>query len=79
MNIPKRLSPIPNTSDEPHAFLIGFFEILCPWKPQHHDQGIELRYIKDEYHYYLAGRGIGFIILLLILIGIAKLTKVLLL
>jgi len=31
--------------------------------------------LMGEYHYYLAGRGIGFITLLLILIALAKLFK----
>jgi len=31
--------------------------------------------LKEEYHYYLAGRGIGFIALICIMIGIAALIK----
>ena len=63
------------TMDELHAFVIGFFEVLCPWKPF---RSMPLEYpspLMGEYHYYLAGRGIGFITLLLILIALAKLFK----
>jgi len=63
------------TSDELHAFAIGFFESLCPWKPI---IGMPIDYpspLKGEYHYYLAGRGTGFIALLLILLGLIKLAK----
>ena len=63
------------TPDELHAFVIGFFEVLCPWKPHYHNQVPVPSPFKGEYHYYLARRGIGFIILLLILIGLAKLIK----
>lgn len=67
------------TSDEQHAFIIGFSETLCPWKPHYHNRVPVPSPLKGEYHYYTAGRALGFISLLLILSGIAKLTKVLLL
>ena len=67
------------STEEIHAFTLGFFEVLCPWKPQHRLGVATPKYLKDEYHYYLAGRGIGFIALLLILAGIAKLVQVILL
>jgi len=67
------------TSDELHAFVIGFFEVLCPWKPRHSLLITDYPSLKEEYHYYLAGRGVGFITLLLILIGLCKLGKNLLL
>lgn len=63
------------TSDELHAFAIGFFETLCPWKAQYHDALPVPSPLKGEEHYYLAGRGVGFPTLLLILIGIAKLIQ----
>jgi hypothetical protein len=63
------------TQDELHAFVIGFSETLCPWKPYYHNQVPVPSPLKGEYHYYLAGRGFGFIALLLILTGIAKLFK----
>jgi len=67
------------TMDELHAFVIGFFEVLCPWKPGHL---MPMEYpspLKGEYHYYLAGRGIGLVALILIVIGLCKLGKELLL
>jgi len=67
------------TPDELHSFLIGFFEVLCPWPPRHHLTMAPMGDLLKEYHYYMAGRGLGFITLLLILLGIARLTKVLLL
>ena len=63
------------TSDERHAFVIGFFEILCPWKPRYAAPMENSTIIETEFHYYLAGRGGGFITLLLILLAIAKLTS----
>ena len=69
----------PLTSNELHAFLIGFSETLCPWKARYACPMESSTIIETEFHYYLAGRGCGFISLLLILIGIAKLVhKVLL-
>ena len=63
------------TPDELHAFVIGAAETFCPWRPRH---PMSLEYpspLKGEYHYYLVGRGIGFIALLLILIALCKLIK----
>ncbi|MBA7560749.1 hypothetical protein ES708_02380 [subsurface metagenome] len=63
------------TTDEIHAFVIGFFEVLPPWKP-HYPMPLEYPSpLKGEYHYYRPGRGAGFIALLLVLIGLAKLGK----
>jgi hypothetical protein len=67
------------TSKEIHAFLIGYFESLCPWKAYYHDKLPLPSPLKGEEHYYFAGRSAGFITLLLILVGIAKLVQVLLL
>jgi len=63
------------TSDELHAFAIGFFEVLCPWKPRKSIEAAAPKCLEGEYHYYLAGRGTGFISLLLILLGLIKLGK----
>lgn len=60
---------------EGHAFLIGFFEVLCPWPARTWLSGERLNELLSEYHYYMAGRGLGFPVLLLILIALAKLTK----
>jgi hypothetical protein len=72
-----------STSEELHAFLIGFFEILCPWPPRiripspstgegkgEGDNPNEA--VLTEYHYYLAGRASGVIAW----IAIAKLIQV---
>ena len=67
------------TGDELHAFVIGFFEVLCPWEARYIPFNIPPSPVKGEEHYYLAGRGIGFIALLLILTGLAKLFKEILL
>lgn len=51
-----------NTADELHDFIIGFFEVLCPW-PTSTDKGKcgegLLKTISKEYHYYLFGRGVA--------------------
>ena len=61
------------STDEIHAFLIGFFEVLCPW-PAHYKDNLPVPSpLEGEEHYYLAGRALGFPVLLLILIGLAKL------
>jgi hypothetical protein len=72
-----KLKTFLNSPDELHAFIIGFFEVLCPWKPRY---SMPLEYpshLKGEYHYYLTGRGIGFTALLLIIIALCKLVEVL--
>ena len=43
-----------STSEEFHAFLIGFFEVLCPWPPRHSINPTNPT--NSEYHYYLGGR-----------------------
>jgi len=72
-----------STPEEWHAFLIGFFEILCPWPPWvripspstgegkgEGDNPSET--VSTEYHYYLGGRACG----VLAWIAIAKLIQV---
>ncbi len=64
-----------STSDERHAFLIGFLETLCPW-PAHYKDNLPVpSSLKGEEHYYLAGRASGFITLMLFCIAIAKLVQ----
>lgn len=60
--------------EEVHSFLLGFFEILCPWKPRYPMTSQAEFTPNKEYHYYLAGRALGFPLLVLILIALAKLT-----
>jgi len=51
-----------NTENEWHSFIIGFFEILCPWPPRHRMPADYYKNIVNgEYHYYLGGRGAGVI------------------
>lgn len=50
-----------NTTDELHAFAIGFFEVLCPWPPRYQDPLQWPAGLKQEYHYYTLGRGIAVI------------------
>ncbi len=64
-----------NTTEEHHAFIIGFMETLCPWRARYPmNDNAEFK-IDKEYHYYISGRGIGFIGLLLISCGISALLK----
>lgn len=63
------------TTDELHAFVIGAAETFCPWKPRHPMSMEENNPLKGEYHYYLAGRGVGFIALLIVLLILVKLIK----
>ncbi len=63
------------TTDELHAFVIGAAETFCPWPARYKINKSVNLYIQSEYHYYLAGRGTGFLALLLILIALAKLIK----
>ena len=60
-----------NTVEEWHSFAIGFCEILCPWRPQVRAVGKDLDYIQGEYHYYLFGRALGFVALMVILTALS--------
>ena len=64
-----------STWAERHTFLIGFFEVLCPWPARTWLSGGRLNELLSEYHYYLAGRAAGLPVLLLILTGLAKLIE----
>ena len=70
-----KLKTLFSNPSEWHAFVIGFFEVLCPWKAYYKNNIPNPPCLKDEYHYYLAGRGIGFIALLFLLVLITKFTK----
>jgi len=70
-----KLKTLLSTPGEWHALVIGFFEVLCPWKPRIKLLTDDNNYLQGEEHYYMAGRGAGFPVLLLILIGFAKLFK----
>ena len=62
-----------DTPEEWHAFLVGFFEMLPPWPSRYHLTMKPMGELLKEYHYYMAGRALGFVTLLLILIGLANL------
>ena len=64
--------------DELHAFVIGFSETLCPWKARYACPMENSTILETEFHYYLAGRALGFPTLLLTLISLAKLVQVVL-
>jgi len=55
-----------STGEEWHAFLIGFFEVLCPWPARHPMKEDYLFRIENEHHYYLGGRASGVIAWLII-------------
>lgn len=61
-----------DTPQEWHASAIGFFEVLCPWPPRTWLSGPALEKLLGEYHYYMLGRGLGFVALLFLLCGIVK-------
>jgi len=53
------------SSKEWHSFLIGLFEVLCPWPARYRiTEESEFKPYK-EHHYYLAGRWIGLRILVI--------------
>jgi len=62
-----------STGEEWHAFLVGFFEILCPVPQRCHMAKDYFFHIENEHHYYLFGRGMA----VLAWIAIAKLIQVL--
>jgi len=63
------------TMDEVHAFVIGMFETMAPWDAK---EPMPYNYpspLTGEYHYYRAGRALGWPIAGLIVIGLLKLAK----
>jgi len=66
------------STEERHSFLIGLFEVLCPWPARYRiTQDSEYKPFR-EHHYYLGGRASGCIILMLLLTTMAILAKKLL-
>lgn len=53
------------TTDELHSFLIGLFEVLCPWPARYRITRQAEFTPHREHHYYLAGRWIGLRILVI--------------
>ena len=70
-----KLKNLISTPEEVHTFLVGLFEVLCPWRPCLPRCSKSKREMSGEYHYYMGGRAAGFPVLILILIGLAKLAK----
>ena len=56
MSISNPLKELFSTWDEWHSFCLGFFEVICPWKPCHDMPAAEREILDMEYHYYLGGR-----------------------
>ena len=61
-----RFSHCLDTIEEWHALVQGFCETFCPWEPRRpfisEDLATEIR---DNHHYYTAGRVLGFASLVL--------------
>ena len=64
-----------NNWDEWHAFVVGFCECFPPWKPFWEASSSYKEQLADEYHYYAAGRVVGFVILLAIIIAVVYLLR----
>jgi len=56
-----KLKELFSTGEEWHAFLIGFFEVLCPWPARQPMKEDYFFRIENEHHYYLGGRASGVI------------------
>ena len=64
-----------NDPKEWHAFVEGFSEVFCFWRERHELEGELLEDPKSEHHYYVFGRTIGFVCLVLFGVGVYKLVK----
>ncbi|MCJ7829411.1 MAG: hypothetical protein MUP81_06695 [Dehalococcoidia bacterium] len=64
-----------DTYQEWHAFVEGFSEAFCFWKPRCEPSEELLNDIKNEHHYYVFGRVVGFIALIATCLGIVKCLK----
>jgi len=59
--------------DEWHSFWVGFCESVHYRRPVIHSEITGASYIQTEYHYYMLGRTVGFIVLIGIIVGLVKL------
>ena len=50
------------TWDEIHSFLVGFFEVICPFRPRINVSIAQLGYIQDEFPYYMGGRALAMVL-----------------
>jgi len=64
-----------NTYQEWHAFVEGFGEVFCFWRARHGLEGELLKALLHEHHYYVFGRVIGFVCLVIFGVGIVKLLR----
>ena len=56
-----RITDFLDCYQEWHAFVEGFFEVLCPWPAKHKLSGQLLDDLKGDHHYYAFGRATGII------------------
>jgi hypothetical protein len=59
----KNLSEFLSDYQEWHSFVEGFCETFCFWKSRYEPSEELLNDIKNEHHYYVFGRALGFIAL----------------
>ena len=64
-----------NTYQEWHAFVEGFSEAFCFWRPHYEPDEELLKALMSEHHYYVFGRVIGFLALILTGIVLIKVGK----
>jgi len=64
-----------STPAERHIFLLGYFEVLCPWPPRVPMPKDYHWPVKSEYHYYLGGRAAALFTWLPIILEMIKLIK----
>lgn len=63
-----------STDEERHAFVLGMAETACPWKPwREYKEGKAEFSPYFEYHYYLAGRCVGWPVAAIVVMGLVKL------
>lgn len=67
-----------STSEEWHAYIIGWAETACPWWARYKVTKEAEYGVGKEHHYYLFGRVMGLLTLLAIIIVFAKLAMVIL-
>ena len=64
-----------DTYQEWHAFVEGFSESFCFWRARIEPSEELLNDIKSEHHYYVFGRVIGFILLVVLGVFVIKILK----
>jgi len=61
--------------EEVHAFIIGLGETYAPWHAFYWLCSTEHDSITHEYHYYMAGRAVGFLLLIITITAAAVLVR----